>query len=69
MIDTQNTQITAAIFAFTYKDSFFVKRLNNLPDVIEAHSDNAEYPTFTIERDQIKRLVILGRVIWVGHTL
>lgn len=68
MIDTTKTQLTAAIFAFTYEDNFFVKRLNHLPDAIEARSDNPGYPPFIIEREQMNRVDILGRVIWVGHT-
>lgn len=68
MIDTDKKQLTAAIYAFTFEDSFYVKRLNNLPDAIKATSDNKEYDPFIIEREQMNRVDILGRVVWVGHT-
>lgn len=68
MIDTHKTQLTAAIYAFTYEDSFFVKRLNHLPDAIEATSDNKTYAPFIIAKEQMNRVQILGRVVWVGHT-
>lgn len=68
MIDTDKTQLTAAIYAFTYEDSFFVKRLNHLPDAIEATSDNKGYAPFIVAKEQMNRVDILGRVVWVGHT-
>lgn len=68
MVDMDKSQLTAAIYAFTYEDSFFVKRLNHLPDAIEATSDNKGYASFIIERQQMNRVNILGRVVWVGHT-
>ena len=68
MIDTYKKQLTAAIFAFTYEDHFFVKRLNILPDTIEAVSDNKAYAPFIIEREQMNRVDILGRVVWIAHS-
>ena len=68
MVDMHKKQLTGAIYAFTYEDSFFVKRLNHLPDAIEAHSINKEHPPFIVAKEQMNRVDILGRVVWVGHT-
>lgn len=70
MIDTADHNLTSAIWAFTYGDDVFVKRLNRLPDMIEAGSDNANlYRPFTIQGEQLNRFHLIGRVVWVGRTL
>lgn len=70
MIDTADHNMTGAIWAFTYDDSVFVKRINVLPDALEIRSDNArDYPSFTIDGPKLDRLHLIGRVVWVGKTL
>lgn len=68
MIDTSKKQLAAAIFAFTYGENFYVKRLNNPPNSIEVISDNKTYSPFTISKDEMNQVNILGRVVWIGHT-
>ncbi len=69
MIDTKPAAVTSAVYAFTYDGALFVKRLNHLPDALEARSDNKEYPPFIIEKHQMDNFKILGRVVWVGHMI
>lgn len=70
MIDTTDRRLTGAIWAFSYGEAIFVKRLNILPDALEVRSDNAkDYPSFIIDANQMSNVNIIGRVVWVGRTL
>ncbi len=69
MVDTKRTNLTSAIYAFTYDGALFVKRLNHLPDVLEAYSINKEYPPFVIDKHQMNAFKVTVRVVWVGHMI
>lgn len=71
MIDTSTaTEVpTGAIYAFTYDDAVFVKRLTRLPGGIEALSANQDYPPFTIKRADMDKFSLIGRVVWIGRML
>ncbi|MDO5648712.1 S24 family peptidase [Paracoccus sp. (in: a-proteobacteria)] len=70
MIDTADQRMTGAVWAFTYEDGVFVKRINVLPDALEVRSDNAkDYPSFIIDGPRLERMHLIGRVVWVGRTL
>ncbi|MDO5648355.1 S24 family peptidase [Paracoccus sp. (in: a-proteobacteria)] len=69
MIDTADQRMTGAVWAFTYGDGVFVKRINVLPDALEVVSDNPAYKPFIIDKDHVDRFHAVGRVVWVGRTL
>jgi len=70
MIDTSITRMTDnAIYAMQWDDALVVKRLQRLMDGLVIMSDNPAYTDQTIERKQIDRLRIVGRVRWIGKVL
>lgn len=69
LVDTHKRELTSAVFALVTDAGFWVKRLNPGLDVIEVISDNKAYNPLSIRRDLDHTFEILGRVVWVGHTL
>lgn len=71
MIDKSTAQETptGAIYAFSYDDAVFVKRLQRQPGGIEALSANPDYPAFTITRADMDKFSLIGRVVWIGRML
>lgn len=67
MIDTVDTQLSPAIWAFTLDDAVLVKRLQQTPAGIQVASDNPAYAPFTIDRASADGFHLIGRVIWVGR--
>jgi phage repressor protein C with HTH and peptisase S24 domain len=60
------------IYLIRYKNGMSqLKRLKTVdPNTLSALSDNPEYAAFTFPRAEIgKSWEIVGRVVWVGHTL
>jgi phage repressor protein C with HTH and peptisase S24 domain len=60
------------IYLIRYKNGMSqLKRLKAVdPNTLSALSENPEYAAFTLPRAEIgKSWVIVGRVVWVGHTL
>ena len=45
-----------------------VKRLGKIDAGLLLHSDNPEYPTLFRSADEAKRVQVIGRVVWSGHT-
>ncbi len=66
LVDRSKNEILAgAIYAIGVEDTVLIKRIEKLPDKLVLISDNAKYsPTF-ITGDDINRVRILGKVIWV----
>ncbi|MGR3760928.1 S24 family peptidase [Roseobacteraceae bacterium NS-SX3] len=71
MIDVSTAQepLFAGIYAFTYDDALFVKRLQKIPGGILATSDNKEYKEFGISSADKDQFRIIGRVVWIGRML
>jgi phage repressor protein C with HTH and peptisase S24 domain len=70
MIDTKDHSLTGAIWAFSYGESLFIKRLNILPDALEVCSDNSrDYRPFIIDGEKMANVNLIGRVVWVGRSL
>lgn len=69
MVDMKQKALTSAIFAVTSEYGFWVKRLNPGVEGIEVVSDNPSYKPMNIRHDLMEPFEILGRVVWVGHTL
>lgn len=67
MIDTADTQLLPAIWAFTLDDAVLVKRLQQTPAGIQVASDNPAYAPFTIDRADADGFHLIGRVVWVGR--
>jgi phage repressor protein C with HTH and peptisase S24 domain len=60
------------IYLIRYKNGMSqLKRLKTVdPNTLSALSDNPEYAAFTLPRAELgKSWEIVGRVVWVGHTL
>lgn len=69
LVDTTKTQLTPAIFAVSSKLGFWVRRLNPGVESVQAVCDNPAYEPMDIGHNAMHHFEILGRVIWVGHTL
>lgn len=70
MIDTTDTQLTPAIWAFTLDDAILVKRLQpTQAGIIQVASDNPAYAPFAIDRANADGFHLIGRVVWVGRVL
>lgn len=71
MIDTSTASepITAGIYAYTFEDAVFVKRLQRQPNGLLVTSDNKHYREFRIGNEDLERFRLLGRVVWIGRML
>ncbi|WP_139305893.1 XRE family transcriptional regulator [Paracoccus sanguinis] len=70
MIDTTDTQLAPAIWAFTLDDSVLVKRLQPMQaGAVQVASDNPAYAPFMIDRAESDGFHLIGRVVWVGRVL
>ncbi len=69
LVDTHKNQLTSAVFAVTSEYGFWVKRLNPGIESVEVVSDNPAYKPMDIRHNAMTHFEILGRVVWVGHTL
>lgn len=52
-----------SIYIFQFKNKYFIKRLIENIDQIIIKSDNPDYPTRFVEKDEIKSIKILGRIV------
>ena len=58
------------MYVIKQENDLIVKRLQRGFDgSLRIKSDNRAYDTQTIQEDQIERLTIVGRVVWIGHRL
>lgn len=70
MIDTTDTQLTPAIWAFTLGDAVLVKRLQpTQAGIVQVASDNPAYAPFVIDRANADGFHLIGRVVWVGRVV
>lgn len=71
MIDTSTASepVTAGIYAFSFDDAVFVKRLQRQPNGLLVTSDNKHYREFRISFDDLNRVRLHGRVVWIGRML
>ncbi|MDO5686465.1 MAG: helix-turn-helix domain-containing protein [Neisseria sp.] len=49
------------VYAFVLGDELYVKRLQRLPGIIRAHSDNKKYDSFDIPKEDMDKLHIIAR--------
>lgn len=69
MIDTTDIGRAEGLFAVALGDELYVKRLSIGIEGSQLLSDNRAYPPVTLTSDQLATLKIIGRVVWVGHSL
>lgn len=69
MIDTTDTQLAPAIWAFTLDDAVLVKRLSPTAGGLEIVSDNPLYGRQLLDSAQAAQVTLIGRVVWVGRVL
>ena len=69
MIDTTDTRLVPAIWAFTLDDAVLVKRLSPAPGGLEVVSDNPLYGRQQLDAAQAGQIHLIGRVVWVGRVL
>ncbi|WP_165184785.1 XRE family transcriptional regulator [Caulobacter soli] len=69
LIDETDRRIVDGIFAFTLDGDARVKRIRKLTDGLMLISDNPAYPPETVSGEDLAKLQIIGRVLWVGQTL
>ena len=55
------------IHAFIYNDEFYIRRLSKNINQIIVKSDNKDFPTQYIEKDEIPNLHILGQIVYIGR--
>lgn len=57
------------IYVFTLGDKLYLKRLQILPNSVRMISDNTVYPPYIIEGEELKTLIIHGKVLfaWNGR--
>lgn len=66
LIDRSKSEILAgAIYAVGVEDTVLVKRVEKLPDKLVLISDNEKYSPTYITGDDINRVRVLGKVIWI----
>lgn len=66
LVDRSKTEILAgAIYAVGVEDTVLIKRVEKLPDKLVLISDNEKYSPTYITGDDINRVRILGKVIWI----
>jgi len=66
LVDRSKREILAgAIYAVGVEDTVLIKRVEKLPDKLVLISDNEKYSPTYITGDDINRVRILGKVIWI----
>ena len=70
MVDTQDHQHKAGIFAFLLNGESFVKRLEWIHEGVTIISDHPSYPPRSLGEDEafVGDFELIGRVRWVGRT-
>ncbi len=62
---SQNEILAGAIYAVGIDDIIMVKRIEKLPDTLVLRSENKDYPPTHLHGEEVNRVRILGKVIWV----
>ena len=62
-----DTIIDNQIYLFSYKKKVYIKRLDKNINQIISFSENKEYGTQYISKEDIKDFLILGKVVYVGR--
>ena len=66
LVDRSKMKILAgAIYAVGVEDTVLIKRVEKLPDKLVLISDNEKYSPTYITGDDINRVRVLGKVIWI----
>jgi len=66
LVDRSKSEILAgAIYAIGVEDTVLIKRVEKLPDKLVLISDNEKYSPTYISGDDINRVRILGKIIWI----
>lgn len=68
MLDRTRTEATSGVYIIRMGDELFVKRLQKNPvdNSITIKSDNPAYEPIIAQEDQLGRLNIVGKVVWIG---
>jgi len=68
MLDRTRTEATSGVYIIRMGDELFVKRLQKNPvdNSISIKSDNPSYEPIIAQEDQLGRLNIVGKVVWIG---
>ncbi len=71
LLDTREGRVcNDGIYVIRQERDLLARRLQRGFDgSIKIKSDNHAYDTLTIPEDQLQRLDIIGRVVWIGHRL
>lgn len=65
LIDQSRKDIIAgAIYAVGVEDTILVKRLEKHPDKLVLCSDNRDYTPIYLEREEMEKVRIIGKVVW-----
>ena len=66
LVDRSKNEILAgAIYAVGVEDTVLIKRVEKLPDKLVLISDNEKYSPTYITGDDINRVRVLGKIIWI----
>ena len=66
LVDRSKSEILAgAIYAVGIEDTVLIKRVEKLPDKLVLISDNEKYLPTYITGDDINRVRVLGKIIWI----
>lgn len=69
LVDEDDQRITDGIFAFVLDGDARVKRFRKMIDGVSLISDNPAYEPETVAGSDLRKLQIIGRLLWVGQTL
>jgi phage repressor protein C with HTH and peptisase S24 domain len=71
LVNTSDTKLTdGSIFVLRFGDELYAKRLQKRFDGdIRLISDNKEYEDQIVKADEIDKLHIIGKVVWIGKDL
>lgn len=66
LVDQSRKEIIAgAIYAVGVDDTILIKRVEKLPNTLVLQSDNTHYAPILIKGEEIKSVVIIGKIIWI----
>jgi len=65
--ENQKAIIAGALYAVGIEDTVMVKRVEKHPNNLVLQSDNKDYAPIFLQADEMNRVRIIGKVVWVGR--
>jgi phage repressor protein C with HTH and peptisase S24 domain len=69
MVDTNYDEHAAGLYALNYDGETLVKRVEKIARGYSLISDNSIYPITKIQGNDLEKLELIGKIVWIGRTL